>query len=365
MPKTQFVSGVLELAKRGGALRDPAASFQLRQTDPIVSASMIERWKLPAGAFIEGQAAAGQPPRLVYITRSCGLPLKEFVRRTPFERLTSVDPHQRYRLSKAGRLSLRVIDLFAPLGRGSRAMIVSPPKAGKTTLMQDIATGIHADDPEVELIILLIDERPEEETHWRRSMPGRILCSRSDQTPKEHMRLVQLAYSYVRCQLECGRHVAVLIDSLTRMARAFNLGSSGQRGIMTGGVEAGALELPRRFLGLARSVEGGGSVTIVGTVLVDTGSRMDNLIFEEFKGTGNSEIILDRSLAERRLFPAIDLLRSGTRKEEKLLSPEETRTVALLRRSLAARDTRRAMLDLLTALKKFPSNEGLMDALRV
>jgi len=363
----QKVSGVLQHGKRDGVLRDPAFSFKPRPTDPLVPRRLIQELDLPEGALIEGEAAAhGRGPlELKSVEKCCGLKPDAFAKRTRFDKLVSVDPTERFHLARTGNLTMRVVDLFAPIGKGTRAMIVSPPKAGKTTILQDIANGIHADQPKARIIVLLIDERPEEVTHWRRSAPAEVLASRNDQPPEAHMGLVQLTYGHVRCELECGHDVVVLMDSLTRMARAFNLGSSGERGMMSGGIEAGALELPRRFLGLARNVEHGGSVTIIGTVLVDTGSRMDNLIFEEFKGTGNSEIILDRKLAEARIFPAIDILRSGTRKEEKLLTAAETARVAMLRRSLGGRDTRHAMNDVLTAFRKFPDNQALLDAIRV
>jgi len=364
---SQKISGVLEIGKRGGALRDPAHSFRSRPNDPIVPVPLIRRLHLPEGVFVEGDVAVQRrgTAQLATVDLCCGLPPDVFARRKKFDELVSVDPTERFQLAKSGSLTTRVLDLFAPMGKGTRALIVSPPKAGKTTILQDIAAGIHADDPNVRIIVLLVDERPEEETHWRRSVPGEVLASRSDRSAAEHMALVKLCYAHVRCELECGHDVVVLIDSLTRMARAFNLGSSGRRGTMSGGVEAGALEMPRRFLGLARNVEGGGSVTIIGTVLVDTGSRMDNLIFEEFKGTGNSELILDRTLAEQRIFPAIDVLKSGTRKEEKLLAPDQVGRIALLRRSLANQSTRHATAKVLQALKRFPDNEALLGAIRM
>jgi transcription termination factor Rho len=266
---------------------------------------------------------------------------------------------------------MRVIDLVAPIGRGTRGLIVAPPKAGKTTLLEQIARGVRADDPEARVIILLIDERPEEVTHFRRAVAGaEVFASSSDQPVREHVELSELMLAHSRTELECGRDVVVLLDGLTRLVRAFNLRGSrsarASRGrTLSGGVEAGALEIPRRFFGAARNVENGGSVTLLSTALVDTGSRMDQLVYEEFKGTGNSEIVLDRSLAEAYIFPAINLAASGTRKVELLYGSEDGRRLARLRRELAGRPPRQALESLLDLLAQFPTNEELLQSIRV
>jgi transcription termination factor Rho len=230
-------------------------------------------------------------------------------------------------------------------------------------LLEKIANAIHASDPQTRVIMMLIDERPEEVTHFRRNVDAEILASSNDQGLQEHIDLAELTMAHVRTELECGRDVVILVDSLTRMSRGFNLKGSGARGrMMSGGLEAGALEIPRRFFGLARKIENGGSVTIIATALVDTGSRMDDMIFEEFKGTGNSEIVLDRSLAEARVFPAINISASSTRKEERLFDADELAGVARLRRALASRPPQPAMEALLALMAKYPTNAELLNA---
>jgi transcription termination factor Rho len=258
---------------------------------------------------------------------------------------------------------MRIVDLVAPIGKGTRGMIVSPPKAGKTMLLEHIATAIHAGEPEARIIALLIDERPEEVTHFRRAVQAEVLASSNDQSVQEHIELVELTLAHIRTELECGHDVVVLVDSLTRMGRAFNQRGPGVGRTLSGGLDAGALELPRRFFGLARNIEDGGSVTIIATALVDTGSRMDQLIFEEFKGTGNSEIVLERSLAEAHIFPAINIRASGTRKEERLYSPQEHRYLTSLRRMLADKKPKEAMETLLQLIAQYPDNEKLLMSL--
>jgi transcription termination factor Rho len=261
---------------------------------------------------------------------------------------------------------MRLIDLVAPIGKGTRGLIVSPPKAGKTMLLEQIAKAIRTDDPDTRLVVLLIDERPEEVTHFRRATAAEVFASSSDQPVQEHVELSELMLAHIRTELECGCNVVVLVDSLTRLVRAFNLRDSrgrNQSRTLSGGVEAGALQIPRRFFGLARNIENGGSVTILATILVDTGSRMDQFIFEEFKGTGNSEIVLDRSLAEAYIFPALDLPASGTRKEERLYSPDNSQRLAKLRRKLVDRPPREAMEFLLNLVAKYPSNEELLQSI--
>ena len=361
---TNTNSGILKLIKKGaGVLYDPDIL-----TDGIfVPSKLIQAHNLPAGATITGAVQNGkQGPLLTKVESVCGLAPEAFEKRTLFRRLTAIDPCERFNLSTSGEMSMRLIDLVAPIGKGTRGLIVAPPKAGKTMLLEQIARAIQADEPETRLIILLIDERPEEVTHFRRAIEGvEVFASSSDQPVQEHIELSELMLAHIRTELECGRDVVVLVDSLTRLVRAFNLKGSraGRSRTLSGGVEAEALQIPRRFFGLARNIENGGSVTILATVLIDTGSRMDQFIFEEFKGTGNSEIVLDRSLAEAYIFPAINLAASSTRKEERLYSPESSLQLTKLRRALAGLAPREAMEYLLNLLAKYPTNEDLLKSL--
>ena len=366
---TDTKSGILKLTqKKAGLLLDPAKAMDR----VFVPAKLIQDYNLPAGATVAGPVRRGrQGDELTQVETVCGLTPEQFQKRTPFSSLIPIDPNERFNLGAGGELSMRVIDLVAPIGRGTRGLIVAPPKAGKTTLLEQIARAIRADDPEARVIILLIDERPEEVTHFRRAVAGaEVFASSSDQPIREHVELSELMLAHIRTELECGRDVVVLLDGLTRLVRAFNLrGSRGARGgrsrTLSGGVEAGALEIPRRFFGAARNIENGGSVTLLSTALIDTGSRMDQLIYEEFKGTGNSEIVLDRSLAEAYIFPAINLPASGTRKMELLYSPDDGRRLAKLRRELAGRPPRQALQSLLNVLAKYPTNEELLQSIRV
>jgi transcription termination factor Rho len=361
---TNFRSGILKLNKNGtGSLNDPAESMD----EIFVPAKLIKDYNLTEGATVTGPVRAGKgDPQLVKVETVCGLTLSEFKNRTPFKRLVAIDPNERFNLDVTGETSMRLVDLVAPIGKGTRGLIVAPPKAGKTILLEQIAKAIRSDEPETRLIVLLIDERPEEVTHFRRAIAGaEVFASSSDQPVKEHIDLSEMMLAHIRTELECGRDVVVLVDSLTRLVRAFNLrGSrSGRSRTLSGGVEAEALQIPRRFFGLARNIENGGSVTILATILIDTGSRMDQFIFEEFKGTGNSEIVLDRSLAEAYIFPAINLLASGTRKEDHLYSPEDSRRLVGLRRMLADQQPRQAMELLLELVAQYPTNEALLQSI--
>jgi transcription termination factor Rho len=304
-------------------------------------------------------------PELTDIETLCGLAPEDFAVRTSYKDLVAIDPDERFHLAAGGNLSMRLVDLVAPIGKGTRSLIVSPPKAGKTTILEQIAQAIRAEQPETRIIVLLIDERPEEVTTFRRAVDAEVFASSNDQTVAEHVELTELTLAHVQVELECGRDVVVLLDSLTRMGRAFNLGGSRRdnRATMSGGISAGALEIPRRFFGMARNVEGGGSATIVGTCLVDTGSRMDQVIFEEFKGTGNSEIVLSRDLAEARLYPAIVIAASGTRKEERLFDPDEYPKITAMRRGLAGLKPREALEALLGQLARHPTNEAFLKSL--
>ncbi|MCL5998945.1 MAG: transcription termination factor Rho [Chloroflexi bacterium] len=326
-----------------------------------VPATLIEQHKLVEGAFVGGAAQRGrQGLELASVDAVCGLKPAAYLKRKPFTALVPVDPSDRFNLSVEGDTSMRIVDLIAPIAKGTRGLIVAPPKAGKTMLLEKIAKAIHAAEPKTRIIALLIDERPEEVTYFRRAAQAEVFASSSDQQPQEHVALSELMLAHIRTELECGHHVVVLLDSLTRLVRAFNLKGGGTGRTLSGGVEAGALEIPRRFFGLARNIEKGGSITIVASILVDTGSRMDQLIYEEFKSTGNSEIVLDRQLAEARIYPAIQLAASSTRKAERLYGAEENTSLMVLRRALAARKPMESMRFLLKLLDKYPTNEALL-----
>jgi transcription termination factor Rho len=331
-----------------------------------VPARLIRAHGLPKGATVSGPVRQGKPrPQLTAVQSVCGLSPETFQERTPFDQLIPVDPSERFHLAASGDPGMRIVDLVAPIGKGTRGLIVSPPKAGKTLLLEQIAQAIRSGDPQTRLIVLLIDERPEEVTFFRRAVDAEVFASSSDRSLREHVALAELMLAHIRTELECGRDIVVLVDSLTRMARTYNLQGPRRGGgrSLSGGLEAGALEIPRRFFGLARNVENGGSVTILATVLVDTDSRLDQVIYEEFKGTGNSELVLDRSLAEARLFPAINLTASGTRKAHLLYAPDDYERLVRLQRALAQRPTKQALTSLLQLLEKHPTNEALLQAI--
>jgi len=358
-------SGVLQkLPKGGGFLRDPAHSFQPGPDDAWVSNQLIRQFGLVEGAVVRGSATRGKKNwQLNDVESICGLEPDTFKARTRFERLTAIDPNQRIPVGETGDASMRVIELIAPMGWGTRGLIVAPPKAGKTQLLEKLASAIHHSNPETRVITLLIDERPEEVTHFRRNVPGEVLASSNDHSLESHINLAELTMAHIRCELECGRNVVMLVDSITRMVRAFNLRGAGAKRTMTGGLDAKALEIPRRFFGLARNIEHGGSVTVIATALIETGSRMDDHIFEEFKSTGNSEIVLDRELAESRIYPAINILASGTRKEELLYSADEMKRLTTLHRWLAGGKPKAAMNGLLKLIDKTATNNELLQRL--
>jgi transcription termination factor Rho len=356
------VSGVLDILDRGGGfLRDPTRSFAPTRQDVFVPSGVISRYQLVAGALVAGSARPErQGMRLDQVESVCGMAPEEFARRVPFTKLTATNPDRRFHLGAAGNLSMRIIDLFAPVGRGTRGLIVSPPKAGKTTLLEELATAILADAPDTLVTVLLVDERPEEVTHFRRTVAAEVLASSSDQSLEDHVQLASMCMAKARCDVTCGRHVVVLVDSLTRMGRAFNSYGAESGRTMTGGLDSRALEIPRQFFGMARNVENGGSITVLATALIETGSRMDDLIFEEFKGTGNSEIVLDRQLAEQRVFPAINIAKSGTRRDELLYSKQENEAINKLRRRALELPPKQAILELQKIMEQFPTNEALL-----
>jgi len=360
--KSNAVSGVLEVLKQGGGfLRDPVRSFRPDDSDIFVPQKLISTWKLIPGADVTGPAQRGKKGlRLAGVDTVCGVAPEQFRNRTPFTKLLAVSPDERFHVGKSGNPSMRIVELFAPIGRGTRGLIVAAPKTGKTQLLEDFTRAIRADAPDARIVILLVDERPEEVTHFRRQVDAEVLASSSDQAIRDHVRLVNLCMARTRCEVECGKNVVVMVDSITRMGRAFNSHGSDSGRTMSGGLDSRALETPRKFFGMARNVENGGSVTVLATALVETGSRMDDMIFEEFKGTGNSEILLDRTLAEARVFPAIKLSGTGTRHDELLYTGEELNAINRLRRHALNVSPQRAIEVLLDLMGKHATNEDLL-----
>jgi len=359
-------SGVLELHPNGyGFLRSPENNYTREMTDPFVPGSMIEKYGLREGVLVRGMVQAGrrqQGPRLREIVDVDGMPPDEYRNVKSFDELTPINPEYWLKLEVGPEpLTTRVMDLLTPLGKGQRALIVAPPRTGKTILLQHISLGISTNFPNVKLIVLLIDERPEEVTDMKRAVKGEVVASSLDRDIESHVRLSQLVVERCKRLAEMGQDVVMLMDSITRLARAFNkwVGNTGRT--MSGGVDIKAMDIPKKLFATARLFEEGGSLTIVGTALVDTGSRMDELIFQEFKGTGNMELVLDRKLADRRVWPAIDISQSGTRREEKLLSAETLRAVTMLRRTLSTMHPVDAMEQLTAKLAKFKSNQEFLD----
>ena len=364
--------GVLEILQDGfGFLRAPEANYLPGPDDIYVSPSQIRRFSLRTGDTVEGHIRApknGERYFALLKVNTINFDPPEAARhRVNFDNLTPLYPEERLHLEVADGstkdLSTRVIELVAPLGKGQRALLVSPPRAGKTVLMQNIAHAVAINHPEVYLIVLLIDERPEEVTDMQRSVKGEVVSSTFDEPATRHVQVAEMVIEKAKRLVEHKRDVLILLDSITRLARAYNtvVPSSGK--VLTGGVDANALQRPKRFFGAARNIEGGGSLTIVATALVDTGSRMDEVIFEEFKGTGNSEIVMDRKLADKRTFPAIDIGKSGTRKEELLVEKAALSKMWVLRRILMPMGSIDAMEFLLDKLKGTKSNAEFFDSM--
>jgi transcription termination factor Rho len=354
--------GVLELHPNGyGFLRDPKNNYTRERTDPFVPGTMIEKFRLREGVMINGMVQHSrkqQGPRLREILDIDGCKPEDYPQVKSFDSMTPINPESWLQLETGAQpLTTRVMDLLTPLGKGQRALIVAPPRTGKTILLQHISQAIANNYPDVKLIMLLIDERPEEVTDMRRCVKGEVIASSLDQDVESHVRLSQLTIERAKRLVELGKDVFLLMDSITRCARAFNkwVGNTGRT--MSGGVDIKAMDIPKKLFATARVFEEGGSLTIVGTALIDTGSRMDELIFQEFKGTGNMELVLDRKLADRRVWPAIDISQSGTRREEKLLDPTMLHAVTMLRRTLSSMHPVDAMEQLTSKLAKFKSNK--------
>jgi transcription termination factor Rho len=355
---------MLEMHPNGyGFLRSPDTNYSRERSDPFVPGTMIEKFGLRQGVMIRGTvqpARRQQGPRLREIQDVDGMPPEEYVNVKSFDQKTPINPNEWFNLETGPTpLTTRVMDLLTPLGKGQRALIVAPPRTGKTVMLQHISHGVATNHPNVKLIMLLIDERPEEVTDMRRNVRGEVVASSLDMDVESHVRISQLVIERCKRLAEMGKDVFLLMDSITRLARAFNkwVGDSGRgRATMSGGIDIKAMDIPKKLFASARAFEEGGSLTIVGTALIDTGSRMDELIFQEFKGTGNMELVLDRKLSDRRIYPAIDISQSGTRREELLLDPDTLHAVTMLRRTLASMNPMDAMEQLTKQLGKFKTN---------
>ena len=366
--------GVLEVLPDGyGFLRSD--NYLPGNKDIYVSIAQIRRFGLRTGDLVTGKTRPSKEGErflaLLYITAINGIDPEEAMKRKPFEELVPIYPNERLTLeyddgtgAKDQNLAIRLVDLIAPIGKGQRGLIVSQPKSGKTTLLKNIANGITNNYPDVTLIVLLIDERPEEVTDMQRSIKGEVLYSTFDELPEHHTRVAEMAQERAMRLVEQGKDVVVLIDSITRLTRAYNITIPATGKTLSGGMDPGALHKPKRFFGAARNIENGGSLTIIATALIETGSRMDDIVYEEFKGTGNMEIHLDRKLSEKRIFPAIDIYKSGTRREELLLSPDEMDAVYIIRKMLGNGNPAEITEQLIAMLEKTENNKEFVAKIR-
>ncbi len=359
--------GVLEITDKGyGFLRQSKNGYRATPGDVFVGKDFVRHSGLRTGLFIEGKVAPPTKrkggPKLEEISKVNGKPAEEYTDIIPFNEMTVVDPHPQLKLeTPGGPIEMRVLDLICPIGKGQRGLIVAPPRSGKTILLQQIANAVTTNNPECHVFILLVDERPEEVTDFKRKCTkAEIVASNNDQELANHIRVAEFTIERAKRMAEFGQDVVVLLDSLTRLGRAYNRHVETSGRTMTGGVDIRALETPKRQFGAARKVENGGSLTILATALIETGSRMDDLIFEEFKGTGNMELQLDRKLAERRIWPAIGIPQSGTRKEELLVEPWQLPKMHMLRRFLSGLNVDEEMPALLKALERFKSNNEFL-----
>ncbi|MBE3092945.1 MAG: transcription termination factor Rho [Chloroflexi bacterium] len=363
-----FSEGILEIMDEGfGFLR--TGGYLPSENDIYISPSQIRRFNLSVGDLVSGQV---RPPKegeryyaLLKIEAVNHEDAELSKERIDFENLTPLFPEKMIKLEdKSSEISTRIIDLFSPIGKGQRGLIVSPPKAGKTILLEKIANGITINHPEIKLMILLVDERPEEVTGMQRSVKAEVISSTFDQPVTNHIKVAEIVLERAKRLVEQKKDVVILLDSITRLARAYNQNIPTSGKTLSGGLDSSALYLPKRFFGAARNIEEGGSLTILATALVETGSRMDDVIFEEFKGTGNMELRLDRELSENRIFPAIDIRKSGTRKEELLLTKENLQKMWLLRRALASQPSLGAVKLVITKLKKTKNNQEFLDSIK-
>lgn len=363
--RTNLMSGVLEVMADGyGFLR--SNNYQSGENDVYVSVNQIRRFNLKTGDFIVGntrmQHEGEKYQALLYVQTVNGDKVDVSIRRKPFDELTPIYPDERIRL-EIGKTdySTRIIDFVAPIGKGQRGIIVAPPKTGKTTLLKNIANSITANNPDIHLIMLLIDERPEEVTDMQRSIKGDVIYSTFDEEPANHAKVAEIVLERAKRLVEHKKDVVILLDSLTRLSRAYNLIVQPSGRTLSGGIDPGALFKPKRFFGAARNIEEGGSLTILATALVETGSRMDDVIFEEFKGTGNMEIRLDSKLQERRIFPAVDIAKSGTRHEEKLLSESELEAIRNIRKAYSNKNTAEVTETIISFITKTENNRQFID----
>ena len=358
--------GILDTLPEGyGFLR--CNGYKPSEDDVYVAAGIIKKYRMRKGDLVSGPIRAPRQkekyPALIEPKLVNGADPELLARRVEFNKLTPLFPDERLKLEvdgEPGKIVPRIIDLVAPIGKGQRGLIVTPPKAGKTTILKEIANSIAANNPEVYLMVVLVDERPEEVTDMQRSVDGEVVYSTFDRPPEEHTQVSRLAIERAKRLVEEGKDVVILLDSITRLARAHNLATPASGRILSGGVDSTALTPPKQFFGAARNIEGGGSLTILGTALVETGSKMDEVIFEEFKGTGNMELRLDRQLADKRIFPAIDVTPSGTREEQRLVSAKELESLWALRRVLVALEGGAATELLIAKLKETKSNDAFL-----
>jgi transcription termination factor Rho len=367
---TVITSGVLEILPDGyGFLRAPKSNYLQCPEDVYASPSQVRRFALRTGDQVEGPVRDPKEKERFFALGRVdivnGKPAAEARRIVHFENLTPLFPDRRIRLETSpDEISMRVMDIFTPIGFGQRGLIVAPPRTGKTVLLQKVANAISENHPDAMLIILLIDERPEEVTDMQRHTKAQVLSSTFDEAPERHVQVAEMVIEVAKRQVENGRDVVILLDSITRLARAYNTVQPHSGKILSGGVDANALHKPKRFFGAARNIENGGSLTIIATALVDTGSRMDDVIFEEFKGTGNMELCLDRQLVDKRIFPAINMEKSGTRKEELLLYPEELNRTWILRRALNGVPPVEAMEMIVKRIKNTKSNAEFLVSIK-
>jgi len=367
---TMFSKGVLEILPDGfGFLRSAYSNYLPCPEDIYVSPSQIRRFALRTGDLVEGQIREPKDKErffaLLRVDKVNDDDPEKSRQKIPFENLTPLFPDERINLEvDSAEISMRVMDIFTPIGLGQRGLIVAAPRTGKTVLLQKIANSISTNHPDVRLIILLIAERPEEVTDMTRSTSASVLSSTFDEGPERHVQVAELVIEMCKRMVECGKHVVILLDSITRLARAYNTLQPHSGKILSGGVDANALHKPKRFFGAARNIEHGGSLTIIATALVETGSRMDDVIFEEFKGTGNMEVCLDRTLVDKRVFPSINVEKSGTRKEELLLHPDEMSRIWILRRAVNGVPPVETMEMIVNRLKKTKSNAEFLMSMK-
>ncbi len=366
---TGEASGILEVLPEGyGFLRGD--NYLTTPDDVYVSPVQIRRFNLKTGDYLYGVTRKGGEndrfDALIYVKTVNGDTVDKALHRKNFDQLTPVYPDSRIRLECEGcDCSVRLIDLLAPVGKGQRGMLVAPPKAGKTTLLKSIANSISANNPEVNLIVLLIDERPEEVTDMKRSIDGEVIYSTFDELPEHHIKVAEMVLERAQRLVEHGKDVVILLDSITRLARAYNLTIPSSGKILSGGIDPGALHKPKKFFGAARNIENGGSLTILATALIETGSRMDDVIYEEFKGTGNMEVHLDRKLSERRIFPAIDIYKSGTRKDELILTPKERDAAWNIRRSLSSSQGAEVAENVISSIVRTRTNDEFISKMKI